>query len=126
MELPLFSKRPYLIRAMLDWINDNKLTPYILVDTNISNVTVPEKFINKEKIILNIGHTATDNLNVTLESISFNGRFDGKSLSIFVPTEAILSIYTKETGDGMIFSDEGTYQPKDKIEKKAPHLKLVE
>ena len=114
------------IRAMLDWINDNKLTPYILVDTNISNVTVPEKFINKEKIILNIGHTATDDLNVTLESISFNGRFDGKSLSIFVPTEAILSIYTKETGDGMIFSDEGTSQPKDKIEKKAPHLKLVE
>ena len=126
MELPLLSKRPYLIRAMLDWINDNKLTPYILVDTNISNVTVPEKFINKEKIILNIGHTATDNLNVTLESISFNGRFDGKSLSIFVPTEAILSIYIKETGDGMIFSDEGTSQPKDKIEKKASHLKLVE
>ena len=63
---------------------------------------------------------------MTLESISFNGRFDGKSLSIFVPTEAILSIYTKETGDGMIFSDEGTSQPKDKIEKKAPHLKLVE
>ena len=117
MALPLLSKRPYLIRAMLDWINDNKLTPYILVDTNISNVTVPEKFINKEKIILNIGHTATDDLNVTLESISFNGRFDGKSLSIFVPTEAILSIYTKETGDGMIFSDEGTSQPKDKIEK---------
>ena len=53
MALPLLSKRPYLIRAMLDWINDNKLTPYILVDTNISNVTVPEKFINKEKIILN-------------------------------------------------------------------------
>jgi stringent starvation protein B len=93
MALPLLSKRPYLIRAMLDWINDNKLTPYILVDTNISNVTVPEKFINKEKIILNIGHTATDDLNVTLESISFNGRFDGKSLSSNVVGEAILSIY---------------------------------
>ena len=71
MELPLFSKRPYLIRAMLDWINDNKLTPYILVDTNISNVTVPEKFINKEKIILNIGHTATDDLKITINFCTY-------------------------------------------------------
>jgi|TARA_B100001059_G_scaffold71099_1_gene68201 stringent starvation protein B len=126
MAQPLIPKRPYLIIAMLDWINDNKLTPYILVDTRISDVAVPENFINKERIILNIGSVATDNLDVTLESISFNARFDGKSLSIFVPTEAILSIYTKETGDGMIFSDESISHPQDQIEKKAPHLKLVD
>ena len=121
------SKRPYLIKAMIEWINDNNFTPYILVDASVKDVEVPENFIKNDQIILNISYSASNNLNINLKSISFDGRFNGNSTRIFVPSEAILSVYAKETGEGMVFAnDQNKKIKKDKIIKKSPHLKLVE
>lgn len=127
MESLTSSKRPYLIKAMIDWINDNDFTPYILVDASLKEVEVPENFIKDNQITLNISPTAANNLNVNLKSISFDGRFNGSATQIFVPSEAILSIYAKETGEGMVFTNDNHKKTKqDKITKKTPHLKLVE
>ena len=127
MESSSISKRPYLIKAMIEWINDNNFTPYILVDASVKDVEVPENFIKNDQIILNISYLASNNLNINLKSISFDGRFNGNSTRIFVPSEAILSVYAKETGEGMVFAnDQNKKIKKDKIIKKSPHLKLVE
>ena len=127
MESSSISKRPYLIKAMIEWINDNNFTPYILVDASVKDVEVPENFIKNDQIILNISYSASNNLNINLKSISFDGRFNGNSTQIFVPFEAILSVYAKETGEGMVFTnDKNKKIKKDKIIKKPPHLKLVE
>ena len=127
MESSSISKRPYLIKAMIEWINDNNFTPYILVDASVKDVEVPENFIKNDQIILNISYSASTNLNINLKSISFDGRFNGNSTRIFVPSEAILSVYAKETGEGMVFAnDQNKKIKKDKIIKKSPHLKLVE
>ncbi|MFQ3334143.1 MAG: stringent starvation protein B [Woeseiaceae bacterium] len=127
MELSTISKRPYLIKAMIEWINDNNFTPHILVDTLVKDVMVPEDFIQDDKIILNISHSASSNLNINLQSISFDGRFNGNSTRIFVPSLAILSVYAKETGEGMVFNSGSDQEvKKDKITKKPTHLKLVE
>lgn len=127
MGLSTISKRPYLIKAMIEWINDNNFTPHILVDTLVKDVMVPEDFIQDDKIILNISYSASSNLIINLQSISFDGRFNGNSTRIFVPSLAILSVYAKETGEGMVFnSDSDQEVKKDKITKKPTHLKLVE
>lgn len=127
MESSSMSKRPYLIKAMIEWINDNNFTPYILVDASVKDVEVPENFIKNDQIILNISYSASNNLNINLKSISFDGRFNGNSTQIFVPSEVILSVYAKETGEGMVFTNDKNIKiKKDKIIKKPPHLKLVE
>jgi len=120
------SKRPYFIRAMYDWITDNKYTPYILIDASVSGVIVPNEYIQDGRITLNISYSALSNLKLETESITFNARFDGKSVGVFIPCDAVLNIYAQETGEGMIFSDEINTQPQKKKPQKTPHLKLVE
>tara|TARA_B100001142_G_C14260623_1_gene626852 strand:- start:875 stop:1258 length:384 start_codon:yes stop_codon:yes gene_type:complete len=127
MGLSTISKRPYLIKAMIEWINDNNFTPHIMVDTLFKDVMVPVDFIHDNKIILNISYSASSNLDINLQSISFDGKFNGNSIRVFVPSLAILSVYAKETGEGMVFnSDSDQEVKKDKITKKPTHLKLVE
>jgi stringent starvation protein B len=127
MKSSAISKQPYLIKAMIEWINDNNFTPYILVDTSVKDVIVPENFIQNSQIVLNISYAASSNLNINLKSISFEGRFNGNSTRIFVPSSAILSVYAKETGEGMVFSSDSDKEiKKDNIIKKSSHLKLVE
>ena len=127
MGLSTISKRPYLIKAMIEWINDNNFTPHIMVDTLFKDVMVPVDFIHDNKIILNISYSASSNLDINLQSISFDGKFNGNSIRVFVPSLAILRVYAKETGEGMVFnSDSDQEVKKDKITKKPAHLKLVE
>ena len=127
MELSTISKRPYLIKAMIEWINDNNFTPHIMVDTLFKDVMVPVDFIHDNKIILNISYSASSNLDINLQSISFDGKFNGNSIRVFVPSLAILSVYAKETGEGMVFNSGSDQEvKKDKITKKPTHLKLVE
>jgi len=97
---------PYLIRAYCDWIEDNKFTPYVLVNTNSSGVTAPKSFDSGGKMVLNIGSSATEGRAITNEAISFKARFQGKPHKIVVPCAAVLSIYAKETGEGMIFDNQ--------------------
>ena len=96
---------PYLIRAYCDWIEDSGFTPHILVNSEKSDVSVPEGFASKGKIVLNIASTATEDRKITNEFISFKARFNGRPEKIIVPCNAVLSIYAKENGEGMFFDN---------------------
>ena len=100
------SSRPYLIRALYQWIVDNGVTPYVLVDALIEGVDVPAQYIQDDKIVLNIAPSAVHGLTLGDETITFNARFSGKSTNLFVPVEAVLAIYARENGQGMMFSEE--------------------
>ena len=100
------SSRPYLIRALYQWIVDNGVTPYILVDALIEGVDVPAQYIQDNKIVLNIAPTAVHGLTLGDDVITFNARFSGKSTDLFVPIDAVLAIYARENGQGMMFSEE--------------------
>jgi len=100
------SSRPYLIRALYQWIVDNGVTPYILVDAAAEGVAVPAQYIQDNKIVLNIAPMAVRSLTLGDGEITFNARFSGKSTDIYVPTEAVLAIYARENGQGMMFTDE--------------------
>lgn len=100
------SSRPYLIRALYQWIVDNGVTPYVLVDASVEDVVAPEQYIQDGKIVLNIAPMAVRSLVLGDEHISFNARFGGQSIDIFVPVSAVLAIYARENGQGMMFNDE--------------------
>lgn len=108
------STRPYLIRAFYDWISDNSCTPYLVVNATIDGVEVPMQHVEKGQIVLNISLNAVQSLNLGNDSISFTARFSGISKDIFVPTHAVMAIYARENGRGMIFTDDedGTTPPK--------------
>ncbi|PJE79310.1 Stringent starvation protein B [invertebrate metagenome] len=97
------SSRPYMLRALYDWIVDNDGTPYILVDARIKGVEVPVEYVKDGQIVLNIAPMAVRALEITNEAITFDARFGGRSLIIYVPTEAVMAIYANENGQGMVF-----------------------
>lgn len=99
-------KRPYLLRAMHEWMSDSGLTPYIVVDASVPDVGVPEQFVTDGRIILNIGYAATQDLDLGLDALAFKTRFGGRSYRLEIPVAAVLGIYAHETGQGMIFADE--------------------
>lgn len=106
--------RPYLVRGLNEWILDNQCTPYVLVDASLSGVQVPQDYVNQGQIVLNISPVAVQNLLIDDEGISFNARFGGVPMSVYVPTVAILAIYAKENGQGMVFGTEaGAPDPED-------------
>lgn len=100
------SHRPYLVRALNEWILENDCTPYILVNAFETGVLVPQNFVKDGQIVLNISPVAVQGLVITNEGIEFNGRFGGIPTRVYVPTAAILGIYAKENGQGMIFETE--------------------
>ena len=120
--------KPYLIRSIYEWIIDNDLTPYLLVDAENSSAILPVQLIEDGKILLNIRPAATDALSLGNELVEFNARFGGKPMHIVVPVIAVLAIYAKENGKGMVFDheDEGeeTPPPENKPPVK-PTLRLV-
>lgn len=100
------SSRPYLIRAMYEWIVDNGMTPYIVVNAKADNVQVPTDYIEDGKIILNISPQASRGLHLENDRIVFSARFSGQAIQIFTPPMAVLAIYAKENGKGMIFGED--------------------
>lgn len=100
------SNKPYFIRAVYDWVVDNDLTPYLLVDAMNNDVEVPQEFVNDGKIILNISPRACRGLHIENDKILFTARFSGQTTQIFVTPEAVLAIYAKENGRGMEFGPE--------------------
>ncbi|MCG8414306.1 MAG: ClpXP protease specificity-enhancing factor [Pseudomonadales bacterium] len=100
------SSRPYIIRALYEWIVENDCTPYILVNAYEDGVEVPQEHVKDGQIILNISPVAVQDLNLADESIDFEGRFAGIPKRVLVPMPAILGIYAKENGQGMIFDPE--------------------
>ncbi len=102
------SSRPYLVRALNDWICDNDMTTHIVVDANADKVIVPREFVESGKIVLNISSLAVEGLFIDNNFLSFSARFSGKAMDVCVPISSIMAIYAKENGQGMVFADEPT------------------
>jgi stringent starvation protein B len=100
------SSRPYLLRAIYQWIVDNDCTPYLLVNAVAPGVSVPVEYVENDKIILNIGPTAAHQLVLGDEEIEFNARFGGRPMEVAAPISAVLAIYARENGQGMLFTDD--------------------
>ncbi len=98
--------RPYLIRALHEWMSDNCQTPLIMVDASIAGVSVPVEFIEDDHIVLNVSWSATRNLVLDNEQITFEARFAGTPRAVAVPVAAVRGIYARESGQGMMFQDE--------------------
>ncbi len=100
------SLKPYLIRSIYQWILDNNLTPYLLVDAENANAILPTQFVDDGKIVLNIRPEAVEALSLGNDLIEFNARFSGKSMHIIAPVVAVMALYAKENGKGMVFNPE--------------------
>ncbi|MES1928307.1 ClpXP protease specificity-enhancing factor [Salinisphaera dokdonensis CL-ES53] len=138
----LTSRRPYLIRALYDWVLDNDLTPHLLVAADAEGVNVPREFVTEDgKITVNISPGAVRGLSLDNELVSFSARFSGQSFNVSLPPGAVLALYARENGEGMLFGEVETPPtppeggPGDKSDgdgdddegakKKHPHLKVV-
>jgi stringent starvation protein B len=122
------STRPYLLRAIYEWIIDNGMTPHLLVDSQSDDAQVPRQYVQDGKIVLNISPTATQDLQISNEAVTFHARFDGKAESVFIPIAYILAIYTRENGQGMMFNEDDSLPPSPDPESpndKRSHLKVV-
>ena len=97
------SSRPYLVRALYEWIVDNDCTPHILVNSEYPSVQVPQGFASDGQIVLNVSPSAVRHLHMDNEAVSFEGRFGGVPHTLYVPISAILGIYARENGKGMVF-----------------------
>jgi len=102
------SSRPYLIRALYEWILDNGLTPHLLVNAEHPNAMVPERFVEDGQIVLNISPTAINGLNIANDQIHFSARFSGVDTQVRFPPSAVLGIYARENSRGMLFPKEST------------------
>ena len=130
------SSRPYLIRALYEWIVDNNFTPYMLVETSSDSVEVPRAFVENGRIILNISPEATHSLVLGNDAVTFNARFSGAAMDVNVPVSSVIAIYARENGQGMMFGDQDDTPPEptpgrstDKTatpsEVKRPNLTIV-
>ena len=105
------STRPYLFQAFYNWIVDNQCTPYTVVDATVENVSVPIQYVEDGKIVLNIAPSAIRDFNIDQAALSCRARFGGEALDVYVPARAIIAIYAKENGRGMVFSDDDDDDP---------------
>ena len=125
------SNRPYLLRAMYEWIADNSMTPYILVDAAAPGVLVPKSAVKDGRVVLNIAARAVAQLDLGTDRVRFTARFSGVSQAVEAPMSAILAIYAQENGQGMMFPAETTPpQPPvastdEAAAKKGSHLRVI-
>ena len=104
--MTMTSHRPYMIRALHEWILDNNFTPYILVNAFTEGVEVPQDYVKDDQIVLNISPQAIKTLNISDAAIEFEGRFGGIPTKVYAPMHAIMSIYARENGQGMMFESD--------------------
>jgi len=100
------SSKPYIIRALHEWISDNNCTPLVLVSSKHEDVQIPSGIEEDGKVVLNVSYGATQNLEIANEGILFDARFSGISQNLYIPVESILAIYARENGQGMMFGDQ--------------------
>lgn len=131
--------RPYLARAIYEWICDNQLTPYLLVDATQPHTDVPLQFVKDGQIVLNLAPHAVHQLHMSNDAITFSARFGGVAKEIYVPIRAVLGIYARENGQGLFFDPSEyedmqetaapeTEQTKQEAEptKKKPSLRILD
>ena len=123
------SSKPYLVRALYEWILDNEATPYILVDTSSEQVLIPSGIANDGKVVLNIAPAAIENLEMTNEHISFSARFNGIAEDLYCPISSLLAIYARENGEGMMFppeeADDTTQTSPEEDKPSGPKLTVI-
>lgn len=107
MELP--SNKPYLLRAIYEWIVDNNATPHIVLFAENPDVMVPEQFVEEGKIVLNVSPSAARDFTIDNQSLSFSARFGGKPFNIYAPIGSVLALYASENGEGLSFD----YEPSE-------------
>src|SRR5688500_11339491 len=105
-QTPMTSHRPYLLRALNEWIADNGMTPHLLVDATRAGVQVPVQAVSDGKVVLNIAERAVARLLIDNDTVSFTARFGGVSHPVIVPIPAVLAIYARETGQGMALPED--------------------
>ena len=117
-DAPMLDQRPYLLRALNDWIVDSGFTPHVLVDATQQGVRVPPSAVSDGRVVLNISPTAVRYLDIGVDGIAFEARFGGVAQTVLAPLEAILAIYARENGAGMAFESapQGDYVADDESE----------
>ena len=100
------SSRPYLIRALYDWIIDNAMTPHLLVDAEFPGCVVPRQYVDEGRIVFNVNPSAVNGLTLGNEFVMFDARFGGTPMSVTIPVMAVLAVYARENGRGMVFNEE--------------------
>ena len=132
-------QRPYLLRALYDWIVDSDEVPYVLVDATAAGVEVPVEHVQDGQIVLNMGPNAVRDLHISDDYVMFGSRFDGRHFDIVLPMVSVRAIYCKDSGEGMVFPEETLSQPDtqdlvastdhdkegDEEDKERPTLRLV-
>ncbi|MBD7976108.1 MULTISPECIES: ClpXP protease specificity-enhancing factor [Pseudomonas] len=114
------SSRPYLIRALYEWIVDNDCTPHFLVDVEYPQVQVPSGYANDGQIVLNASPSAVRHLHMDNQAVSFESRFGGVPHSLHLPIGSIMAIYARENGQGMVFEPEPPQDDSDSIDDIGP------
>ena len=99
------SNRPYLIRALYEWLVDNRQTPYFLVDAARDDVVVPREFVEDGRIVLNLSPSAVRDLDLGNDWIRFNAHFSGHAMDVIVPPDAVLGVYSRENSQGVLFPE---------------------
>ena len=99
-------KRPYLLRAMHQWMSDSGHTPHVIVDAEKAGAGVPRAYVKDGKIVLNLSSSATQRLKLGNDEIEFDARFAGVVHHVHFPVSAVIGIYARETGEGMVFSEQ--------------------
>lgn len=120
--------KPYLIRSVYEWIVDNNLTPHLLVNANSNKGNLPMDYIEDGKIVLNMRPQAIEALSLGNELIEFNARFSGKPMTITASVNAVMAIYAKENGKGLVFDQEntdGNEPPPEQEPPSKPSLRVV-
>lgn len=107
----MLTKRPYLLNATYEWVSDNEMTPYLLVNAEEEGAVIPTEFVQDGQIVLNISMSAVRHLIMDKEGVSFEARFSGKPMQVFVPIKAAIALYAKENGDGLVFPEEDFSAP---------------
>ena len=125
--MDMTSNRPYLLRAMYEWLVDNNCTPHLVVFAHAADVKVPQQYVNQEgQIILNIAPTAVKDLFIANDAVSFSARFSGVVNNIYVPCGAVLGIYGRENGQGMMFEYEPLAPPPSEPPPPPPEPKKMD
>lgn len=130
--MSMTSSRPYVMRALYEWILENDCTPYVLVNAGEEGVDVPAQYVKDGQIVLNISPAAVVDLVIGNDAMYFNGRFGGMPADIYVPMAGVIGIYARENGQGMVFEGEEATWPQPPADPsppapgdKRPSLKVV-
>ncbi|MCG6656441.1 ClpXP protease specificity-enhancing factor [Halomonas campisalis] len=128
----MLSSRPYIARGLYEWLLDNEQTPYIVVDAEQAGVRVPRQFVQNGQIVLNVGPTAVRDLHIENDAITFHARFGGQPMQVVVPMPALVALYARENGVGMVFGHEpvmpapAAQEPEEEVSSERPGLASVE